>query len=498
MKKLLFLTIVLFFGYECFAQTIQPSKQKLNYFGNSIFLDEHSDFHQNNFVFSWHWFNGYKMSSALGINQIHIFSEVPLYPDGPLRFLDPDIDRIAHNTNMIVNTPYIGHHWHPGNGWFISHNIGFMYEPTYKVDTSNPSVSFQPRKYDTTRYAFGFANVKGFIDTTFGAENYNRLQLFDNDSIRNQIVLSEPWISNGLKTIVTRGNKDDEDIKLDGEFRNLFVENIYNKPPGSSLDSLDRLLNTDWKGVNFYFNINLRRLNTSDTLINNDTILEIRLPYTTDSAATFPRKFGFIKFDSIPKSGYTDFYNLPNGRGLVREMFLKKGDTVIFITRSMLPKGNETNKDITISAFFVCDNRIDEDKQHNYGLKGFPFADPNEQIDSLKIEVKYRGNCDVGIDFISITTRPTRELLMGYFDNTIKNKMQESLDSLTTTKFTSKGIKPYRWYLVDEPPPLYWITRHYFTKLLGKVFTFEGGEGMPQYYYYCNNAENWFGQGGQI
>jgi len=31
---------------------------------------------------------------------------------------------------------------------------------------------------------------------------------------------------------------------------------------------------------------------------------------------------------------------------------------------------------------------------------------------------------------------------------------------------------------------------------LGKIFTFEGGEGMPQYTYYCNNAENWFGEGG--
>ena len=246
MRKIVIILMALVIGVNCFSQTKQPVKQKLNYLGNLIYLDENSDFLQNSFVLGWHWYSGYKMSSALSVNQIHVNSEVALYQYGPLRYLNPNIDRIAHNANMTVNTPYIGHHWHPGNGWFISNNIAFQYEPTYKVDLTKPADSFVPRQYDTTRYAFGFGTVRGLIDNTYGNENYDRLQLFNNDSIRNQVVLANPWVCNDLATIIQCDTTPQHDIKHD------IVVNIYNKPNGTPLTRVDSLFEVDWKGVNFY------------------------------------------------------------------------------------------------------------------------------------------------------------------------------------------------------------------------------------------------------
>lgn len=161
MRKIIIILMTLIIGVNCFSQTKQPVKQKLNYLGNLIYLDENSDFHQSSFVLGWHWYSGYKMSSALSVNQIHVNSEVPNGLGG-LRYLNPNIERIAHNANMTLTTPWISsNHW---VGYPIANNIAFLYEPTYKVDLSKPAESFVPRQYDTTKYAFGFGTVRGFID----------------------------------------------------------------------------------------------------------------------------------------------------------------------------------------------------------------------------------------------------------------------------------------------------------------------------------------------
>ena len=81
----------------------------------------------------------------------------------------------------------------------------------------------------------------------------------------------------------------------------------------------------------------------------------------------------------------------------------------------MIPRGNDPNRDITISAFFVCDGDIRSTVLHNYGLKGywgetFPFATYKETIDSLKIEVIYRGHSAIGIDKIKIETPASRKM----------------------------------------------------------------------------------------
>jgi len=76
----------------------------------------------------------------------------------------------------------------------------------------------------------------------------------------------------------------------------------------------------DWKGINFYLSINLRRLDANDTAMNDDIVLEIRMPlgingYFNDTT----RQRGYIKFDSIPAPNYTDTFNL--ARGVMRKLY---------------------------------------------------------------------------------------------------------------------------------------------------------------------------------
>ncbi len=553
MRKTLLILIALIFTLNCFSQTFQPTKQMLHYDNNLMFLDTNQDFKQNKWTLGWHWDNGFKMSQALNVDEIMFRSgggnEVIMYRDtvdsiprmhyyiSRISYQHPDsIPRLAHNANLVIRSPYLSPHWIL-NGWNIAANATMEYEPTYHVNLSNPTANWSPRPNDTTGYAFGFGYVRGYISDSPSDLNYNRLQLFNQDSIRNQIVLKDPWVCNDLSTTIQCDTAPPFNIKSVPVIYNIYNRHVDSIP--YSWDSValnhlfpprERLYPVEWKGVNFYLSINVRRLNQSDNLLNQnkpfDTVLVIKLPYVTQCRGTYQdstgwptdttRRRGLIKFDSIPYWNFQAKYNLPNGRGLIRNMIGRKGDTAIYITRDMIPRGADNPRDITISAFFVCDNDTNIFRgNHNRGLKGyqgsnvFPGANPWELIDSLQITVEYRGgNMDVGIDWIKIETRPARELAMGYFDNTIISKMQEDLDSLTTTRYRNDSIQPYRWYLVDEPSSQYWFTRHYMTKLVGPVFTFEGGAAIPntldsrfqwaypQYRYYCKPSENWFGMGG--
>ncbi|MEN6510426.1 MAG: hypothetical protein ABFD00_01155, partial [Chloroherpetonaceae bacterium] len=543
------LSILLFM--PVISQTYQPTKQKLVYKTKEMFIDTNQDFKQNKFTLGWHWANGFKMSQALSINEIMAYGGGSYdYNGNRVPYLHPDsTPRMAHNTNLIISSPYIGYTWsvnsmyrdtigstdtlhpliaHTNGFWSVSHNIAFQYEPTYRVNLAAPAENWEPRQFDTTGYAFGFGTVRGYISSIQNDPNYDRLQLFQ-DSLVNQAVLAEPWISNDLASIAQVERNEQQNIHILPDT----VFNVYNDPvPVSwdtliSYDRLDSLMKRtpilrgeDWKGINFYLTINLRRLKSNDIAMNNDTILAIRMPYITlDSAGQ--RQRGSIRFDSIPSPVYTDTFHLPNKRGLVRKLLQRPMDSLgfpvsidtIYITRNMLPRGNETERDITISAFFVCDGNVLQPPYgslNNYGLKDywgrdpFPYSGRLQTIDTLKIEVIYKGNSDIGIDFLKIETRASRELSMGYLDRGIIRKMQEDIDSLTSTRFRNDSIQLFRWYTVDEPSSRYWFSQHYMTKLIGRVFTFEGGselthnggQAYPQYAYYTNPSINWFGTGG--
>jgi len=419
------------------AQTYQPQKQRLFYRGDSVCLDTHRDFKQHNFVLGWHWGYGYHLSRALNINEIMIWGGGRYdYNGDKVLYPNPDENpRIAHNTYLVLNSPYIGYTWsensmwrdingvHHNMSWSISHNIAYEYEPTYKVNLSDPTEggNWKPRANSSDSYAFGFDTIRGYISNNQNDPNYDRLQLYP-DSLVAETVLANPWVSNGLSSIA--------ELISEHNIRPDTVVNIYNEPTPASWDTLSKtarlellMKNTptmrgeDWKGVNFYLTINLRRLDANDTLMNDDIVLLIKMPWVSmDSAGR--RQRGWIRFDSIPSPTYADTLHL--ARGVMRKLqyvpYSDRTQTVLLITRNMLPRGNETERDITICAFFVCDGDIfapPYGKLHNYGLKDywggpFPFATHRETIDSLKIEVVYTGRCAVGIDKIKIETPASR------------------------------------------------------------------------------------------
>jgi hypothetical protein len=277
--------------------------------------------------------------------------------------------------------------------------MGMQYEPTLEVDTADP-FDFSPRLGDTTRPIFGFGYIRGYIETNSNNDNFNRLQLFT-DSLENGVVLSEPWVNNNWVNFIT--------VK-DNEIENQIVYNIYNKPDEEPKDREDELHSVEYQGVNFYISINLRRLGT-DNVINNDTVLSIRMPFVNlIDAATERRRTGYIRYNLLPDTAYTDTTHCPHNRGVIRNVREIDGgehDSVIYITRDMIPTTSETDRDITISAHFICDGDHD---LNNYGLETFPEIADSLTIDSLKIEVHYYDNADLAIDWLRIETRPAREL----------------------------------------------------------------------------------------
>ena len=376
MKKVIFLLIIA--NISIFAQNFQPAQRKVNYLGNNIYLNTHTDFKQNKFTLGWHWHHGKRMSEALSVNQPHLATHLP--DNGPGTIINPNTNiKIANNSNMILYAPFLCSNIWWAEGWnkSVSDNIGVRYEPTYRVNIDDPYNTFIPRQYDTTRYAFGFANVKGEIPTNRYDPNYDRLILRKNNAnVVNQIVLSEPWKSNILRSkmegkfvnyyqyIYRYGRLFAKVLTIDSISTNIpnkRTEHVYNSSSDTIVNGRKNyLLDKEWKGVEFYFGINLRRIDASDNDINsNDTVLTIEMPYTTQEHYYKPNssvffiinnfdEAGKIRFDSLPSPinyNYTTFANCGNSK--VRNM-IEGNSRVLAITKRMLPAGNDPNKDITI------------------------------------------------------------------------------------------------------------------------------------------------------
>jgi hypothetical protein len=86
----------------------------------------------------------------------------------------------------------------------------------------------------------------------------------------------------------------------------------------------------------------------------------------------------------------------------------------------MLPKSSDTDQDITISAFFICEYTSGSDPLLNYALKG-RTQDNDElkkqkEIVDLGIEVNYTPNCDIAIDYIRLETPRAQMMFRGYSD----------------------------------------------------------------------------------
>ena len=98
MKNIIVFILALLISVNLSAQTKQPGQKKLNYLGSNIFLDQHQDFKQSNFVIGWHWGSMKVLSRALLMNQgdISTTKEFSFYSEGDFNT----------NTNYFVRAYY--------------------------------------------------------------------------------------------------------------------------------------------------------------------------------------------------------------------------------------------------------------------------------------------------------------------------------------------------------------------------------------------------------
>lgn len=156
--------------------------------------------------------------------------------------------------------------------------------------------------------------------------------------------------------------------------------------------------------------------------------------------------------------------------------------TEFAITRSMLPRGDSAEPDITIMAEMVFDGKTLAGPNlpyHNPILKYHKNVfEPVRAVDSLDrasligygdttmidrlgLEVWYRpsAQCTVGIDWVAMVTPETWKILAGYYDSIMIVRMQRVCTGLSDSIYTRKGLRPYRFYAADEGSASTWLVR---------------------------------------
>lgn len=494
---------ILIFSIEAVAQDSEPAQRQFYYRGRGwgYFNGNDSYLKPDNFIFNFHWDHSPAIIRSFGFNAVHIESEVN-NGQGGLRFIDPDLDRLSDSSWLILNVPHIGHHW---DGYKPLYSMCIRYEPTLKIDSSNPGL-FNPRIYDQTRPIFGFKHIIGQIDNVSGT-NYSRL-LLKPDDLNGQssiIALADPWVANTFThtNLIYAPNTKVE-----------FYNNIYNDG-----NEYPHLPVAETNGDRLYLSVNLRRTDPEDTDTTDEPVIGIKLRYVNlraNDTTIFPRLRGCIKFDSIPRTTAYNRQSFQSGRGKIKYTEWSDNDTIFYITKKMIPLLSDNQPDMTYSAHFTSGLDINI---YNFYLKGklydTTFYRQNSvdttkidtihttharrwaSIDSLQIEVIYYGHCKIGIDYVKIECNAARKVSFGQFDDMIFRKVRDVFDSITQPKFQNRDIRPYRLYLKDETgieEGSYLYTHYYFTKLCGNIFTTEAGPLYDrQFSYYLDLPNLWNG-----
>ena len=432
------------------AQNFGPPKHQFHWGvgGTGIFLSSDSSyFKQEKIMLGYHWGDTRKISTSERINMF----------DSPRNWTAYYIDTgdIESNCNIILK-PEEYTHAHDSK---ILNVRAIQYEPTIRLDASNPD-RLVNRSGDRNKQVFGFMNVRGRILSDSNNLNFHRL-IIDSLSLINQVVLSEPWPSDKFT---------------------IFGKSVPGKKAWVIDSFLCRLI---------YLSINLRR---GDSVMNSDTVLKIELPYKiTGSSVTY-----YIRFDSIPCSKPGSTFLLDSNRGRARKDTVSPNDSVraVYITKNMLPPNNE---DITISAFFRCDEDTvppfplpDLSPWGNHELK--EIAPETSKIDSLKIKITYLGGSPLMIDWVRLETPHAQRFLRGTYDETIINHVQDDLDKFIADSFLVRNIKLFRYNTIVEGGLQNWIAEKYFNEMIGNISTNETGVVYPAHYeWYVNPPDRWFG-----
>ncbi|MFN8359664.1 MAG: T9SS type A sorting domain-containing protein [Candidatus Kapaibacterium sp.] len=335
--------------------------------------------------------------------------------------------------------------------WGMGEQLGLQFDPTGLMtkDLHHPI-----RANDTTGAVYGFNmrdSTYGHLDTV-GHANFDRYSL------------------DTATTGFTDSMKYGGVVVLDKPV----IDDRFYQQSETETDSVKQAKAYQENGRWWYVSINLRRTITVDTSMNSDTLLTIMVPYLFPGDSTGDTIiFDNIAVDTVGLATY-----LPNGRGLVLPLHsVPSGSdpTRLVITRKMLPKGNATDPDITISAFFRIKSDVDTTPPNPILRYSTEYPNPpSGRIAKLGITVRYHGRGAVSIDWLRIGTPQLERELRGELDTTIWRHTYHTLKIVRSMIDTGRNIRLLSFYGRDEAPPETYVSMRYYSALLDGRITSEG------------------------
>jgi hypothetical protein len=444
MKTIYFCILILINIYSASAQTqLKPAPlSTLSYLGNTLSLEDTSIWApriQKHFMLGWQWQGpSEKTNKRLHCNFFHDHFG---YPDtrSARMGLIPDSGNVKYvvwqflqqrDTNIAV--------------WAMGDQLGFQFDPTglTKLDLHNPI-----RQGDTTGAVYGFKQrdtVYGYLDT-LNAPNFDRYSLKTTGFLLGSrdtgiVVLSQPVI-------------DDRFYQFHSEYTDT---------------NTSRRIGRWW-----YLSLNLRRTNSTDTIMNDDTLISISIPSIRKNSTNFNIRFEKIPVDNV---GYAT--SLPHGRGIVLPLGtipLGADSTRLVITRKMLPIGTATDRDITISAFFKVSSDVFSSLPNpELVYDNELVSTPTGRIRKLGIDVRYHGRGNVSIDWLRIGTPQLENELRGELDSNIWAHTDTTLRIIKSYIDNGRNFRLLSFYGKDETPPEQYLSMRYYSALMDGRFTTEG------------------------
>ncbi len=459
MKTIIALAIVMIATISAFAQNSEPTAMT---FQNSGVLAGNRN--QTHFYRGWNIVDGPRALSQrynMNISHINLFNARWHFINQPQHFplLNmPDSSEVIYildslqwqSTGPLDATCMMWYPWLPA----ITDD---SFTP-YKNDKSGASLPFLTRN-----------TTIGQVDSTTESGNQiYRWRLNQNTSVTTPVVaFSNPWLGN--------------------EFEYKSDPRYPDKNSPNNQDTNRQKYDTR----KCYVTINLRRSLVTDVDINNnDPILIIKVPYHT------PTSTGYMSFDSVPVQYYNNgSWSKP--RGLQRRLQFNTNSnlTEFVITRKMIPVGNATDRDVTISAFFWADSL----SSHGYFNPRFGKRWGGSYplwVDTLGIEVQYiPSSTSVSVRSVKVETQSAQWLFWGNRDNDIidcVNMQTGLLQQLNTLNQRSYRIK--RFYSLEEFTAAQWQAERYFNLMVDTLAACEWDlVHVPQAQHTMMFKDNWRG-----
>ncbi len=433
MKTTLFLAVFICSYRIVFCQDIhEPTPMTFNH---PQVVDSN---YQYKFFYSWNWLNGPEaLNKRYKMNAFHTFDTFNngwTFPANPTNYSTmPDSLSLMWRLFNVCddNKPLDA--------------LAMMWYPWLPPSSSNDD--FTPFHNDKTGASLPFLSrvdsVGSLDSTTSSGATIYRWKLKKNPLITTLVsAFSKPWLGNEFI------------------YRNLGI---------GQLDSIPFTNYDLYNSRQLHLSINLRRTGT-DTLTNSDTLLVLKMPYRSFNGST-----GYIAFDSIPNP----ISLVSTSRGQYRKTTFNTSAnlTNFVIRRSMLPRSDAANPDITLNAVFFADNDTVTHAGINPRFNCRWCGGTGNVIDTIGIEATYiPSKSSVAIRWIKMETPNAQRAYFGGYDTVMKAEVNRTLDSLNRfNTIWGKHHKVFRFYAREEFLASEWQSVRYFNLLVDTLATTEYG-----------------------